>query len=175
MKNLTIRRRIVVSFAVILALMMVMAAVAYTRLIRIEQLTSGIELETLPALDYTHLIVVDRMANYSLTQQYVLQTDMAMKQKLRSAILESRVYAETLATQFSATMSSPAETELFAAFKSAQDLYASEQDKVLTAGLDQRHREEVIKEINEQLSPPFEKAQSAAGASTCGCPSTPTP
>ena len=39
MKNLTIRRRIVVSFAVILALMMVMAAVAYTRLIRIEQIT----------------------------------------------------------------------------------------------------------------------------------------
>ncbi|PYR45392.1 MAG: methyl-accepting chemotaxis protein [Acidobacteria bacterium] len=164
MKNLTIRRRIVVSFAVILALMMVMAAVAYTRLIRIEQLTSGIELETLPALDYTHLIVVDRMANYSLTEQYVLQTDMAMKQKLRSAILESRVYAETLATQFSATMSSPAETELFAAFKSAQGLYESEQDKVLTAGLDQRHREEVIKEINEELSPPFEMAQSAAGA-----------
>jgi len=164
MKNLTIRRRIVVSFAVILALMMVMAAVAYTRLIRIEQLTSGIELETLPALDYTHLIVVDRMANYSLTEQYVLQTDMAMKQKLRSAILESRVYAETLATQFSATMSSPAETELFAAFKSAQGLYESEQDKVLTAGLDQRRREEVIKEINEELSPPFEKAQSAAGA-----------
>src|SRR5438093_1936013 len=164
MKNLTIRRRIVVSFAVILALMMVMAAVAYTRLIRIEQLTSGIELETLPALDYTHLIVVDRMANYSLTEQYVLQTDMAMKQKLRSAILENRVYAETLATQFSATMNSPAETELFAAFKSAQGLYESEQDKVLTAGLDQRHREEVIKEINEELSPPFEKAQSAAGA-----------
>jgi len=164
MKNLTIRRRIVVSFAVILALMMVMAAVAYTRLIRIEQLTSGIELETLPALHYSHLIVVDRMANYSLTEQYVLQTDMAMKQKLRSAILESRVYAETLATQFSATMSSPAETELFAAFKSAQGLYESEQDKVLTAGLDQRHREEVIKEINEELSPPFEKAQSAAGA-----------
>ena len=50
MKNLTIRRRIVVSFAVILALMMVMAAVAYTRLIRIEQLTSSIELEALPAL-----------------------------------------------------------------------------------------------------------------------------
>ena len=110
------------------------------------------------------MIVVDRMANYSLTEQYVLQTDMAMKQKLRSAILESRVYAETLATQFSATMSSPAETELFAAFKSAQGLYESEQDKVLTAGLDQRHREEVIKEINEELSPPFEKAQSAAGA-----------
>src|SRR5437773_6509047 len=91
MKNLTIRRQIMASFAVILALMMVRAAVEYTRLMRIEQLTSSIELEALPGLDYTHLIVVDRIANYSLTQQYVLETDMAMKQKLRSAILESRV------------------------------------------------------------------------------------
>jgi len=144
--------------------MMVMAAVAYTRLILIEQLTSRIELEALPALDYTHLIVVDRIANYSLTQQYVLQTDMAMKQKLRPAILESRVYAETLATQYSAAISSPAEKALFVAFKSAEDLYASAQDKVLTGGLDTKRREEVIKAVSEQLLPLFETAQSAAGA-----------
>src|SRR6059036_3114784 len=65
MKNLTIRRRIVASFAIILALMMVMAGVAYTRLIRIGELTRSIELDTLPGLDYSHLIVVDRIANYS--------------------------------------------------------------------------------------------------------------
>ncbi len=164
MKNLTIRRRIVVSFAVILALMTVMAAVAYTRLIRIEQLTSSIELEALPALDYTHLIVVDGIANYSLTQQYVLQTDLAMKQKLRSAILESRVYAETLATQYSTAISSPAAKMQFVAFKSAEDLYASAQDRVLTGGEDPKRREEVIKAVSEQLLPLFETAQSAAGA-----------
>jgi methyl-accepting chemotaxis protein WspA len=164
MKNLTIRRRIVVSFAVILGLMMVMAGVAYTRLMRIEQLTSSIELEALPALDYTHLIVVDRIANYSLTQQYVLQTDMATKQKLRSAILESRVYAETLATQYSTAISSPAAKMQFVAFKSAEDLYASAQDKVLTGGQDPKRREEVIKAVSEQLLPLFETAQSAAGA-----------
>jgi methyl-accepting chemotaxis protein WspA len=164
MKNLTIRRRIVASFAVILALMTVMAAVAYTRLIRIEQLTSSIELEALPALDYTHLIVVDGIANYSLTQQYVLQTDMAMKQKLRSAILESRVYAETLATQYSTAISTPAAKMQFVAFKSAEDLYASAQDKVLTGGQDPKRREEVIKAVSEQLLPLFETAQSAAGA-----------
>ena len=164
MKNLTIRRRIVVSFAVILALMMVMAGVAYTRLMRIEQLTTSIELEALPGLDYTQMIVVDRISNYSLTQQYVLQTNLEMKEKLRSAILESRVYAETLATQFNVTINTPAERELFTAFKSSQDLYESEQDKVLTAGLDPKHREEVIKLLSEQLYPPFQKAQSAAGA-----------
>ena len=37
MKNLTIRRRIMASFAVVLALMVLMAAVAYTRLTTIER------------------------------------------------------------------------------------------------------------------------------------------
>jgi len=164
MKNLTIRRRIVVSFAVILAVMMVMAGVAYTRLVRIGQLTTSIELDTLPGLDYTHLIVVDRIANYSLTQQYVLQTDMEMRDKLRAAILESRVYAESLVEQYGVTTSSSAENELFAAFKREQAVYTSKQDKILKAGLDPKHREEIVKEINEDLYPAFEKAQSSAGA-----------
>jgi methyl-accepting chemotaxis protein WspA len=164
MKNLTIRRRIVVSFAVILAVMMAMAGVAYTRLVRIGQLTTSIELDTLPGLDYSHLIVVDRMANYSLTQQYVLQTDMEMREKLRAAILESRVYAETLVEQYGVTTRSPAEIELIDAFKRDQAVYTSEQDKILKAGLDPKHREEIVKEINEDLYPAFEKAQSAAEA-----------
>jgi methyl-accepting chemotaxis protein WspA len=164
MKNLTIRLRIMASFAVILALMMVMSAVAYTRLVRIEQLTSSIELDTLPALDYTHLIVVDGIANYSLTQEYVLQNELPTKQKLRSAVLESRVYGETLATQYGVTVIGPTELGLFAAFKSAKELYASAQDKILTDGLDPKRREQVVKDLSEQLYPAFEKAQSAAGA-----------
>src|SRR5713101_8204361 len=148
MKNLTIRRRIVASFAVILALMTVMAAVEYRRLMLIEQLSSSIELDTLPGLDYTHLIVVDRIANYSLTQQYVLETDMAMRQTLRAAILESRSYAETLASQYVARINAPAELEMFTTFKGAQEVYASAQDRVLTAGLDPKRREEVVKTVS---------------------------
>jgi methyl-accepting chemotaxis protein WspA len=37
MKNLTIRRRIIASVAIVLALMMLMAAVAYTQLMAIER------------------------------------------------------------------------------------------------------------------------------------------
>ena len=65
MNNWTIRGRIAASFAVILALMMVMATVAYTRLMRIEQLTSVIDEDSLPGLNYTHQIVVERLTNYA--------------------------------------------------------------------------------------------------------------
>jgi len=134
MKNWTIRWRIAASFAVILALMAVTAAAAYTRLVRIEQLTTGIERDILPGLHYSNQIVVDRMANYSLTEEYALQTDAAVKQQLQAAIMASRDYTKTLLAQFNATISSPEERTLFETFTSAQDLYVSAQDEVLKAG-----------------------------------------
>ena len=94
MKNWTIRWRIAASFAVILALMAITATLAYTRLVRIEQLTSGIEKDILPGLNYSNQIVVDRMASHSLTEEYALQTDTAVKQQLRSAIMASRDYTK---------------------------------------------------------------------------------
>ena len=48
MKNLTIRRRILASFAVVLALMVIMAAVAYTRLTSIERQAALIASDALP-------------------------------------------------------------------------------------------------------------------------------
>src|SRR6202035_4692698 len=100
MKDWTIRRRIWTSFAVILALMTVTATIAYTRLARIEQLTNGIEANILPRLNCGNQIMVERMANYSLTQEYVLETDVSLRTNLQAAILTSRAYMETLAEQY---------------------------------------------------------------------------
>jgi methyl-accepting chemotaxis protein WspA len=164
MKNWTIRGRIAVSFAVILALMAVMATVAYTSLLRIEQLTSGIKKDILPGLNYSNRIVVDRVANYSLIEEYALQADAGVKQKLQAAILASREYTKTLLAQYAATINSPAEQNLFDSFSSAQDHYVSAQDEVLKAGLNPKGRNEVVERIGADLYPKFETAQAAAEA-----------
>ena len=164
MKNWTIRARIAVSFAVILALMTVMAAVAYTHLIRIEQLSSGIDQNILPKLNYSNQIAVDQIANYSLTEQYALQSDVATKQKLQAAILASRDYTKTLFEQYGATISTPEERQLFESFKGAQDLYAAAQDELLAIGMDAKGQEQLIKRIDADLYPKFEEAQAVAGA-----------
>jgi methyl-accepting chemotaxis protein WspA len=164
MKGWTIRRRIVASFAVTLALMMVMATVAYTRLARIEQLTGGIEKDILPGLNFSNQIMVERMANYSLTQEYGLETDAAMQQRLRAAILASRTYMVTLVEQYGGSIDSPGEQKLFESFKSAQTLYVSAQDEVLAARMDPNSRGEVVKKISARLYPEFEKTGAAAGA-----------
>ena len=156
MKNWTIRARVAVSFAVILALMTVMAAVAYTLLMRVEQLSNHIDRKILPGLKYSHQVAVDQMANYSLIEQYALQSDVATKQRLQAAILASRGYTKTLLGQYGAGISTPEEKQLFESFKSAQDLYAAAQDEILAIGMDSNSRSEerrVGKECRSRWSP----------------------
>jgi methyl-accepting chemotaxis protein WspA len=165
MKNLTMRQRIIASFSVILALMVIMAAAAYIRLTHIERQATSIETDSIPGLTYTNEIVVNRIADYSLTQEFVLQTDMASKQKLKAAILASRAYLDTLATRYAGTVARQADRELFAAYKTAVDLYRLEQDGVLKAGLDGKgSRDDTVNRISAQLEPEFARAQSAATA-----------
>ena len=165
MKNLTIRRRIVASFAVVLALMVIMATVAYTRLMNIETQAAYIEHDAVPGLTFINQIVLDRIANYSLTQEFVLQPDMAAKQNLQAAILATRTYMDTLISEYAATINLPAERDLLGAYKSAEALYKTAQDGVLKAGLDSKtNRDENVRRISTEVYPEFEKTQSAGGA-----------
>ena len=165
MKNLTIRQRIMASFAVVLALMLIMAAVAYTRLMIIEEQAALIVSDALPGLTYTSEIVVDRLANYALTQELVLHTDMATKQRLQAAIVASRAQLTAIDTQYATTITTPPDHDLFDAYTNAEDLYRKAQDDILSAGLDPKsNRDENIQRISATLSSRFASAQAAAGA-----------
>src|SRR6267154_323672 len=119
MKNLTIRRRIMASFAVVVALMVIMATLAYTRFVNVQSQATWIAADALPGLTYANQIVVERIANYSLTQEFVLHDDMASKQKLSAAILASRAYMDTLATEYVSTIHEPSDQTQFDAYASA--------------------------------------------------------
>ena len=153
------------SFAVILVLMLVMATVAYTRLMRIEQLSRSIETDFVPGLYYSNQITIALIANYALTEEYALQSDEAQKQKLQTGILASRDYRKKLIEQYSAVASSdsPDEAGFLDTFKTAQDQYDSTQDAILAIGRDPKNREEVARRIGADLYPTFDAAQSAAG------------
>jgi methyl-accepting chemotaxis protein WspA len=165
MKNLTIRWRIMASFAVVLTLMAVMAAVAYAGLKAIEHQARLIENDSLPGLTYSSQILLDRVANYSLTQEFVFHTDMARKQKLQTAILTSRANIDTLVIQYAATMTLDADRELFDTYKVAVDAYRAAQDSVIAAGLDAKtNHEDTVKRLSSEVYPEFEKAQAVGVA-----------
>ena len=56
MKNLSIRHRILGSFAIILALMTLMAGIAYYQLARIDRAAYSVEHDTTPGLYYSTMI-----------------------------------------------------------------------------------------------------------------------
>ena len=164
MKNLTIRRRIMASFAVVLALMVIMATVAYTRLLTIEREAAFIASNAVPALTYAHQIVLHRVSNFSLTQEFVLQTDMASKQR-QAAVLANHAEVDALIAEYAATVVTSEGQDLFNAYKSAEERYRMAQDVVLKAGLDPKtNRDENVERITVELYPEFENTQSAGEA-----------
>jgi methyl-accepting chemotaxis protein WspA len=159
MKHWTIRWRIVASFAVILALMVVMATVAYVLLKRIDRITNGIEEDVVAGLSYSQQILVQRSADYSLTEDYVLLTDKALKDTARKSIVENRGYTETVIGQYASTINTPEERTLFDSFRRAHDQWVSAQDAVLTAGADPKNRDDAVKQMSGPAHIAFDNAQ----------------
>ena len=160
MKNLTIRLRIVASFAVVLALMVVTAGVAYTRLLNIEEQATVIATGAVPGLTYTNQIVLQRRANYSLTEDFLRQTDPAARKQLHAAILASREELDALYTKYSAAITFASEQDLSDAYESAVGLYRATQDGVLRAGPNPPPSPATRAELYSR----FDASQSAAGA-----------
>ncbi|MGY2498344.1 hypothetical protein ACW4UO_28160, partial [Klebsiella pneumoniae] len=52
MMNLTVRNRIIVSFLLIIAILVLLAGVSYMRLVKIENEANGIRSESIPGLYY---------------------------------------------------------------------------------------------------------------------------
>ena len=72
MGKLTIRQRILTSFGLILALMIVMAAVAYLRLNAIERDTRSLRSDSMPGLHLSTILRSNWFANFLATQRIVL-------------------------------------------------------------------------------------------------------
>jgi len=130
MRNWTIRQRILASFAVILALMVVMGGVAYTRLALIEQKTRTIQLDAIPGLYFSGQLESDWVENYSLTQEHILQQDMAAMRKLESQLAANWANQESLIKNYEKTIFQAKDRELFDAFKKPRAEYELIQQEV---------------------------------------------
>ena len=165
MKNLTIRWRIMASFAVILVLMGIMAAVAYNRLTNIERQARHIGDNLLPGLTYSNQVFADRVASYSLTQEFVLHSNPAMRHKLHDAILAIRADMDAAVAQYATKVFKPEDQELFDTYKKDQAGFLTVQDELLKAGLDPKgSREDLVKSLSTDLYSEFATAQTACQA-----------
>ncbi|KKA04886.1 chemotaxis protein [Pseudomonas ogarae] len=71
MKNWTLRQRILASFAVIIAIMLLMVVVSYSRLLKIQDSEENVRVDAVPGVYFSSMIRGGWVDSYVLTQQIV--------------------------------------------------------------------------------------------------------
>jgi methyl-accepting chemotaxis protein WspA len=163
MKTWTIRRRLLGSFAVILALMLVMGGIAWMRLATIEQGATSAAKDSIPGLDLSNEIAGDLIMAYALTVEQLGQGDILAMQKLAARRQANQEKFEAAVRKYDSTIRTAEDRELFAAFKTEVTPYVRFERDILQLNADLK-----IKEVNEmwrdRLDPALEKAREAIQA-----------
>jgi methyl-accepting chemotaxis protein WspA len=160
MKNFTIRARILVTFAVVLAVMLVMGGVAYTQLAHIEEQASGVAARTAPGLYYGTQIMLASLLDYSLLQAEVIENEPAAILAVEPEIQANRAKLDGLATKYQSVLHDAKARETLQAFEKLRASYLATADQVQKLARDNKDSEarELIK---GQLRPAFEKILAA--------------
>jgi len=152
-KNWTLRQRILASFAVIIAIMLLMVVASYSRLLSIESSEESVRTDAIPGVYYSTMIRSAWVDSYVLTQQLlgfsadgvISAADQAQFKDFESRlVLQIDNYQKTIFNQEDQTA--------FDVFKRDHEAY----DKLLGNVLDlyqHKQNDQAIRMFNEQLAP----------------------
>ncbi|WNZ85429.1 methyl-accepting chemotaxis protein [Pseudomonas sp. P108] len=153
MKNWTLRQRILASFAVIIAIMLLMVVVSYSRLLKIETSENSVRDDAIPGVYYSSMIRGAWVDSYLQTQELLglkegqgISSEDAADYKAFEARLQEQManYRKTMATDEDRTE--------FAAFEKYHDAYIQIQDAVLD--LHKRNLEaDAVRMFHDKLTP----------------------
>ncbi|TDF78317.1 methyl-accepting chemotaxis protein [Pseudomonas sp. H9] len=153
MKNWTLRQRILASFAVIIAIMLLMVVAAYSRLVTIEAGEEEVRTDSIPGVYYSSMIRSAWVDSYVLTQQLVGLSD---DRELTSADMELYKSYEARLKQHMAsyqrTIRDPQDQASFVEFERFEEGYIKAIETVLDA-YRQKQYSEADRLIKEVLTP----------------------
>jgi len=152
-KNWTLRQRILASFAVIIAIMLLMVVVSYSRLLKIEDSEASVRDDALPGVYFSSMIRSAWVDTYLQTQEMLLLKEgqgVSAEDAADFKIFETRL--EEQLANYRGTVTSNEDKIEFAAFEQRHEEF----NRIHAAVLDlhKRNQEaEAIKLFNEQLTP----------------------
>ncbi len=160
MKNWTLRQRILASFAVIIAVMLLMIVAAYSRLVAIEKAEQAVGTDSIPGLYYSSMIRGAWVDMYVTSQQLVglsnhreiTNTDMELFKRFDDRL------KETMAS-YQATIQSADDQARFDEFVKLKANYLKIVDQVLEA-YRQRDFAEAQRLVNDVLAPAWLEGRS---------------
>lgn len=153
MKNWTLRQRILASFAVIIAIMLLMVVVSYSRLLKIEAGENSMRDDAIPGVYYSSMIRSAWVDTYLQTQEIIglkQNQDISSEDKADFKVFEERL--QTQMGNYKQTLNSRQDQTEFDAFEKDHQEFNRIQGAVLD--LHQKRQEaEAIRLFNEQLTP----------------------
>lgn len=167
MNSLTIRRRILASFAAVLVVMSVMAIITYVWFLQTEQEATSVEKETLPDLYHSTQIMMGQMDAHSLLQEYALQDNPADKRAFEATIKANRDALRRSMDEYEETIESDLDKQNYAVVKDLADQFRQAEAAVLDASRAALAKGEFPNErpaIKNNVEPIFRKLQLALQA-----------
>jgi methyl-accepting chemotaxis protein WspA len=155
-KNWTLRQRILASFAVIIAIMLLMVVVSYSRLLSIETSVNVVRSDSVPGIHYSSLIRGAWVDDYVLTQQLIgLGGGRGMTQADKDMYEGIEERLQTSMASYRGTIFEKDDQARFDEFEKIHDQY----DKLLEEVLDayrQNDIEQARRILTEQMTPAWD-------------------
>src|SRR5947207_2985868 len=163
MKSWTIRQRIVANFAIVLALMVVTGLIALRDLENIDARANNAANSSVPGLYASTAVQAELIVNYSLTAEYLGQTDVLRVKKIEEALQANEKRWEEAVSRYAALPSVASAGAAFGRFQATRAAYMATQREMLklSAELDTGAANQIWR---AQLSPQFEQARAAIQA-----------
>ncbi|WBI97329.1 hypothetical protein PALA52_01257 [Pseudomonas aeruginosa] len=144
MKNWTVRQRILASFAVIIAIMLLMAATAYVKMLTVEKGAYRVQDDAMPGMYFITLVRSSWTDNYLQTQElFGISDDHELSKAEADSILASEERLDQQIASYQKTMN-PDEArdhELLAGFLAVRKAYLEQHDKALELYREKRFEE----------------------------------
>ncbi len=134
MSNLTIRRRIVLSFAAVLVVMSAMAVASYAWFLHTEREAIGVETKTIPGLYYSAQLVAAWTEAHGLVREFVLADTAAEKAQVGDAILANREKVRGLLNAYESAITTAQDRQNHSQAKQLFDQFVLTQDPFIAAG-----------------------------------------
>ncbi|MER9655210.1 methyl-accepting chemotaxis protein [Mesorhizobium sp. M0152] len=167
MMKLTIRHRILISFAAILVVMCVIGMIAYVWFLQTQQEATEVEKGILPDLYHSTEIMMGQMTAHSLLQEYALQDSPTDKRALEGTIATNRADVQQLMDDYERTIVSDVDKQNYAIVKDLANQFRQAETAVLDASRAAMSKGEIPNErpaIKDAVEPIFVKLQSALQA-----------
>ncbi len=134
MTSLTIRRRILLSFAAILVVMSAMAALSYAWFVQTEREATAVETKTVPGLYYSAQLMSAWGEAHGLIREFMLSDTPAEKSQAGDAILANRERVREALESYESAITTDEDRRNHDLAKQLFEQFAPAEDTILAAG-----------------------------------------